>query len=87
MAEGDAVTYSEWLEEFADNVERNEGCKNVMSDISTPCFGIWTLSCGITLRIFYRLFQIKLVRDELYSQRNDSRRIRFMGLSIKLFGK
>lgn len=51
------------------------------------CFGLWTGKNIISIRVFYRLFQIKLARDELYSQRCDTRRIRFLGLSIKLFGE
>ena len=53
-----------------------------------PCFGVWARKRppSLTLRIFWCLFQIKRVEDELFSQRQDKRRIRVYGWSIKLFG-
>ena len=52
-----------------------------------PMFAAWVWRYGVTLRIFWRLFQVKLVRDEIFSQRCDPWRMRLFGLSIKLFGR
>ncbi len=52
-----------------------------------PLFGIWLAPWLCTVRLFGWLFQIKRVRDELFSQREDRHRIRVLGVSIKLFGK
>ncbi len=41
----------------------------------------------LTMRVFWMLFQVKRVDDELFSQRQDRWRIRVFGWSIKLFGK
>lgn len=49
-----------------------------------PQFGVWAGRRILTARIFGRLFQVKLVRDEIYSQRQDQKRIRFCGLSVKI---
>lgn len=53
---------------------------------SRPMFGLWLWHRGVTLVLLRRLFQIKLASDEIWSQRSDARRLRFMGLSVKLFG-
>lgn len=54
--------------------------------MNRPWFGVWKLKTGITVVLFKYLFQIKLVSDELFSQRYDNSRIRIYGLSVKLFG-
>jgi hypothetical protein len=53
----------------------------------TPMFGVWFWRHGVTIRLFGWLFQFKRTRDEMFSQRHDSRRIRALGVSIKLFGE
>lgn len=57
-----------------------------MGDDNRPMFGVWIWHAGVTLVLFRRLFQIKRASDEMWSQRNDTRRLRFLGLSVKLFG-
>ncbi len=57
------------------------------NDTRMPRFRLWIWQWGITARLFGWLFQVKLIRDEIFSQRHDTRRIRLMGLSIKLFGR
>ncbi len=55
-----------------------------------PMFWIWLPDqrCRtLTMRVFWMLFQVKRVDDELFSQRQDRWRIRVFGWSIKLFGK
>jgi hypothetical protein len=51
-----------------------------------PWFGVFLLARGVTVVCFGKLFQAKLQKDELFSQRNDKTRIRVFGLSFKLFG-
>lgn len=48
---------------------------------------LWFLPRGFTLRVFGRIFQVKPIADEMFSQRMDRWRIRILGWSIKLFGK
>lgn len=47
-----------------------------------PMFGIWLWRWGMTIRVIGRVMQIKLVRDEMFSQRMDTRRWRVLGMSI-----
>ncbi len=59
----------------------------VQDTTKSSMFRLWLGPWLITVCVFGRLFQVKRVRDELFSQRNDRWRIRLFGLSIKLFGK
>jgi hypothetical protein len=54
--------------------------------MNAPCFYLNVWSRGVTVRFAWRLFQVIPICDELFSQRQDRERIRFCGLSIKLFG-
>ena len=49
-------------------------------------FGVWLGPWIVTLRVFGWLFQVKLVKNELISQRQDRWRMRMFGVSVKLFG-
>lgn len=62
-----------------------------MTTSNTPCFGLWfswsSEARCVTVRCLWRLFQVKRVRDELFSQRQDRWRLRLFGWSVKLFGR
>lgn len=58
-----------------------------MNRENAVCFGLWADWRGVTVRVFYRVFSVCLISDELFGQRQDKRRIRFCGLSFKLFAK
>ena len=50
-------------------------------------FGIWVGDGCLSIVAFWKLFQIKPVSRELFSQRNDASRLRVFGWSVKLFGQ
>jgi hypothetical protein len=54
--------------------------------MNAPRFGIWVGPWLLTVRLFGCFFQVKLVRDEIYSQRHDPKRWRFCGVSLRIGG-
>jgi hypothetical protein len=54
--------------------------------MSRPMFAFWAGEGCLTIVAFQKMFQVKPIARELFSQRQDASRIRIFGLSLKLFG-
>lgn len=59
----------------------------LIGSATKPLFACWVWNRGITMRVFGKLFQVKFVSDEIFTQRHDAWRLRAFGLSVKMFGK